>query len=552
MKTKKRFLSALLSLMLIAALVLSPATAFAEEPQADEAVEAVEAVEVAASPEVLTETGAAAPVITGHPTDQTVTAGEKVSFTVNASGDDLTYRWQVNKTGTWNDCTSTGSDRSTFSFTAKESYSGWAYRCVVSNAGGRAVSEDAVLTVSEPTPPEVYRWTSGVTCSPGSTVYFNVYADGTGLTYQWQVSKDGGSTWKNCTSTGYNTATLSFTAKASYDGWQYRCRVSNSAGTDYSGVALLTVDGPDESPVITSDPDSLRISAGQRATFSVSATGTGLTYRWQVSKDGGYTWRNCTSAGCTSSTFSFIAKASYRGWQYRCAVSGGGKTVNSYAALLTVESGPVIYSASDDLEVSAGGTVDLWIYADDVDSYQWQYSKDGGSTWKNCTSAGATSERFSFTATAAMNGRLYRCVVTNAAGSTRSDPLTLTVTNKPVITSQPYAESVFAGQKATFFVEADNATGYRWQYSKDGGSTWTNCTSAGSTSATFSFKATAAMSERYYRCVVSNANGSVTSNAARLFVDTRPLITQQPKSASVTAGTEVTMQVKADRGESYR
>ena len=76
----------------------------------------------------------------------------------------------------------------------------------------------------------------------GKTAKFTVAASGTGLEYRWQWSKDGGSTWKDCTSatTGYNAATLQVNTTGR-SGYKYRCKVSNSNGTTTSSVATLTV-----------------------------------------------------------------------------------------------------------------------------------------------------------------------------------------------------------------------------------------------------------------------------------------------------------------------
>ena len=61
------------------------------------------------------------------------------------------------------------------------------------------------------------------------------------MTYQWQYSDDQGVTWTN---SGYSTATnatLRFTAAARFNGYQYRCVVSNIYGSTESAGAFLTV-----------------------------------------------------------------------------------------------------------------------------------------------------------------------------------------------------------------------------------------------------------------------------------------------------------------------
>jgi len=57
-------------------------------------------------------------------------------------------------------------------------------------------------------------------------VSISVQARGSGLTYQWQVSSNGGETWANTTATGATTATISgFEVTEARIGNQDRCKV---------------------------------------------------------------------------------------------------------------------------------------------------------------------------------------------------------------------------------------------------------------------------------------------------------------------------------------
>ena len=79
---------------------------------------------------------------------------------------------------------------------------------------------------------------------PGNSVAFTVQATGTEpLTYQWQWSPpaggEGGSEeWQNL---NYNKVGLKVTGVQANNAGYYRCVVSNSAGSDTSQCALLTV-----------------------------------------------------------------------------------------------------------------------------------------------------------------------------------------------------------------------------------------------------------------------------------------------------------------------
>ncbi len=266
-----------------------------------------------------------------------------------------------------------------------------------------------------------------VTAEAGGTASFSVTATGTDLTYQWQYSKDNGSTWIDCKSAGHDSDTFSFTATASMNGRLYRCKVADAYNSEISNSAKLTVSAG--KPEITTQPKAQSVTANKTAKFSVTATGSNLTYQWQYSKDGGSTWTDCTSANHDKATFSFTAKASMSGRFYRCKVSNSAGSVTSAKAKLTVAGAkPEITAQPKAQSVTANNTAKFSITATGSGlTYQWQYSKDNGSTWIDCTSANHDKATFSFTAKSGMNGRLYRCVVTNASGKATSSTAKLTV-----------------------------------------------------------------------------------------------------------------------------
>ena len=258
-------------------------------------------------------------------------AGASATFQVAASGTGLTYQWQYKTAGstTWKN--KTGATSASYTVTAKESFNGIQYRCVVSNAGGKVTSNAAKLTVTAAvTAPVITTQPKAQTAAVGATATYKVVASGTGLTYQWQYSSDYGATWHN--KTGATSATYTVTAKASYNGMLYRCRVKNSGGTVYSSKVRLTVSGV--KPKVLSQPKAATAAAGGTATFKVVAAGENMSYQWQYSTDGGTTWKNKT--GATSASYTVTAKASYNGILYRCRVKNSYGTVYSESAKLTV------------------------------------------------------------------------------------------------------------------------------------------------------------------------------------------------------------------------
>ncbi|GAB3542487.1 hypothetical protein GCM10027443_43410 [Pontibacter brevis] len=124
-----------------------------------------------------------------------------------------------------------------------------------SGAGGdkteasRGESDYWVVRLStNATPPLIMRQPVAQTIIGGQSTNFTVAADGTGLTYQWQVSRDGGITFNNITNGlsygGATTATLAITkAPVSMNGLRYRVQISNG-GVSTSQTAMLSVEAP--------------------------------------------------------------------------------------------------------------------------------------------------------------------------------------------------------------------------------------------------------------------------------------------------------------------
>ncbi len=99
---------------------------------------------------------------------------------------------------------------------------------------------------------------------------------------------------------------------------------------------------------------------------------------------------------------------------------------------------------------------------------------------------------------------------------------------------------------ATFTVVANGAPApsYQWQQSTDSGGTWNAI--GGATSNSYTTPATNfSNSGTEYECVITNSQGTVTSNAATLTVNTLPSISAQPSSQTVTAPATATFTLTA-------
>lgn len=87
--------------------------------------------------------------ITKQPASARATAGNKVKFSVKASGTGLTYQWYYKKSGVKSWTKWTGHTSATTSATAKSNMNGMKVRCKVKDSSGKTVTSNSVrLTVS--------------------------------------------------------------------------------------------------------------------------------------------------------------------------------------------------------------------------------------------------------------------------------------------------------------------------------------------------------------------------------------------------------------------
>ena len=259
--------------------------------------------------------------ITRQPEDCKGVAGSTVTFSVGAEGEGLQYKWQYYYNGKWN---TAAAKTSTYNVTVKNSLNGMKVRCIVTDQYGTTVtSKVVVLTVSQPA--KITKQPESCTGVAGSTVTFSLEAEGEGLQYKWQYYYNG--KWNTAAA---KTSTYAVKARASLDGMNVRCIVTDEFGTTVtSKVVVLTVKQPAK---ITVQPEDCTAQAGKSVTFSVVAEGEGLQYKWQYYYNGKW-----NSAAAKTSTYVVSARKSLNGMKVRCIVTDQyGTSVTSQEAVLTV------------------------------------------------------------------------------------------------------------------------------------------------------------------------------------------------------------------------
>jgi len=402
-------------------------------------------------------------------------------------------------------------------------------------AGASTQSTDITFVVQPGTPPAITAQPAGVTVCEGSAASFSVTASGSGLSYQWQSSTDGGTTWNNISGATAPVYDITSTT-AAQNNIRYRVVISTICASSISDAAVLTVNG---APAISTQPADAAVCTGNNITFSVGATGAGLTYQWQESTDGGATWNNITGANANAYTINNVTTAS-NNYQYRVNISGSCPSpVTSNAATLTVGTSVAIsLQPASQVVCSGSNAVFSALGSGSGVNYQWQVSTDGGATWTDIT--GATTDTYTITAaTEALNGYRYRAVLTNATCTTPtfSDAALLTVNSLPAVTTQPSSVTLCSGSNHTF-TAAGTGTGinYQWQVSTDGGATFTDI--PGETNANLSLTniAASANNNQYHLVIGGVCTPDAISNNVTLTVISPVTVTAQPASTAVCVG----------------
>ena len=163
-------------------------------------------------------------------------------------------------------------------------------------------------------------------------------------------------------------------------------------------------------------------------------------------------------------------------------------------------------------------------------AYQWRFN--------GVNIANATNASYTINNVQAGNAGNYTVGISNTAGSVTSNIAVLTVTNPPVITTQPVSLARFVGQAATFSVVASGPNlNYQWRRN--------GINIAGATNASYTISSVQTTQAGNYSVMISNPAGSVTSNNAALTVNTAPTITTQPTNQTRFVGQAVTFSVVA-------
>jgi hypothetical protein len=396
-----------------------------------------------------------------------------------------------------------------------------------------------------PTAPAIVTQPSNISVTAGQLATFTVTASGTApLQYQWQKN---GSPISGASGASYTTPATTLAD----NGATFRCIVSNTVNSATSNSATLTVQSaPPPSGLISDDFSGGTINSGlwtavnplSDATFSLTGTGT-QNARLSIAIPAGVShdlWSGVTNAPRllqSAPNADFQVEARFESpltSQYQFEGILVQQDASNFIRFDVVRdaSSARFFTASftggtptirKDTVIVAPGQIFLRVKRQGA-AWTGYFSTDGV-TW-------VTAASFSFALTVSAIGPFagnhgipasstpaFTALVDyffNSASPISPEDGSVTPV-APAIITHPSNLVVTAGQTATFSVLASGTAPLQYQWQKNGS------TIAGATGASYTTPATTLTDDgSTFRCVVSNAVNSATSNSATLSVNAAP------------------------------
>jgi gliding motility-associated-like protein len=479
------------------------------------------------------------PGITSGPSSLVQCAGTSATFTVTATGAGLAYQWRKGGVNLVNGGAISGATTASLTINPVGAGDAGSYDVIVTGlCAPPAVSAQATLTVN--TAPVITSHPSSIAQCEGSQVTFTVSATGTSLTYQWR--KDGINLTDGGPVTGSQISTLTINPIFASDAGSYDVVISGVCNPPVtSSPAILVINTP---PAVTTPPANQAVCDGGTATFTVTATGAGLTYQWR--KDGVNLSNGGNISGALTASLTINPAGSADAGNYDVIITGTcSPAATSAVATLTIETAPAIVTQPADLTVCEGSPAVFSVTASGAGlMYQWR--RNGVNLSNGGSVSGATTSTLTINPASASDAATYDVIVTgNCVPAVTSSGATLIIDQLPAITSSPAAVTQCEGTSATFTVTATGtAPSYQWR--RNGVNLSNGGAISGATTATLTINPIAVANAGNYDVVVTGACApGATSSVAVLTVNTSPAITAQPMNDSKCTGGTASFSVTA-------
>jgi sugar lactone lactonase YvrE len=300
-----------------------------------------------------------------------------------------------------------------------------------------------------------------------------------------------------------------------------------------SDAATLTIESI-TAPLVTAQPLSRSVLAGDSVTFTASASGSPtLTYQWR--KDGVTLANGGRVSGATTTTLTISGAATEDNGSYTLVVTNGAGSATSGSATLTVTNppppappqstavAPTLSRQPASQSVAAGAGVVFTVEASGSPAPAYQWRRNGVALANGGNVSGATSSALTLGAAGSADAGTYTVEVSNSAGAVTSSGATLTVTDPavaPTITTQPASRTVAEGSNVTLNVTASGTPAPTVQWYRNGVALFNLGNVSGASSATLTVTAVSSADVGTYTAVATNSAGAATSQGATLALET--------------------------------
>jgi hypothetical protein len=201
---------------------------------------------------------------------------------------------------------------------------------------------------------------------------------------------------------------------------------SNASGNSFQTSFPVSV--VDQAPNVVTPPASQTVVAGSSVSFKVTATGTGLLYRWL--KDD----IELAAPAGTAAAYSIASAKTTDAGRYKVRISNTGGVVVSAEAILTVtQPGPTLVAGPLGSDVHEGEALILTVLATSTAPLTYQWLKDGTPI------DGGTTTTMSIGSVKPTDTGSYSVLVSAGGSSIPAGPAVVKVNPPPALTLGPVA-----------------------------------------------------------------------------------------------------------------